>query len=61
MAFCRRVGRVSSSALVQTPQESVAGSPELFKPPSEKAVGQTSAKLAFSWRPSYSVVREKGR
>ena len=56
MAFCRRLARVS--ALLQTPPESLAGSPGLFESPSEEEVGQTAPKIALlsrsfhlgSWR-----------
>ena len=44
MAFCRRLARVS--ALLQTPPESLAGSPGLFEPPSGEAVG-ISSKMTF--------------
>ena len=50
MAFCRRQARVS--ALVQTPPESLAGSPGLFESPSEEVVGQTAPRLPYSPGPS---------
>ena len=56
MAFCRRQARVS--ALLQTPPESLAGSPGLFESPSEEVVGQTTPRLPF-WRLSFCVVRGK--
>ena len=50
MAFCRRQARVS--ALLQTPPESLAGSPEVFESPSEEVVGQTVPRLPYSSGPS---------
>ena len=50
MAFCKRLARVS--ALLQTPPESLAGSPGLFEPPSDEAVGQTAPRLPYSPGPS---------
>ena len=57
MAFCRRLDCVS--ALLQTPPESLAGSPGVFGPPSDETVGQTAPRLPFFWRLSFCVVREK--
>ena len=50
MAFCGRQARVS--ALLQTHQDSLAGSPGLFESPSEEAVGQTAPRLPYSFGPS---------
>ena len=50
MAFCRRLARVS--ALLQTPPESLEGSPGLFESPSEEVVGQTAPRLPSSPGPS---------
>ena len=50
MAFCRRVARVS--APLQTPLESLAGSPGLFESPSEEVVGHTAPRLPYSPGPS---------
>ena len=50
MAFCRRLARVS--ALLQTPPESLDGSPGLFESPSEELVGQTAPRLPYSLGPS---------
>ena len=49
MAFCRRQARVS--ATLQTPPESLAGSPSLFESP-EEVVGQTAPRLPYSPGPS---------
>ena len=50
MAFCRRA-RVS--ARLQTPPESLAGSPPgLFESPSEEVVDQTAPRLHYSPGPS---------
>ena len=57
MAFCRRQARVS--ALLQTPPESLAGSPGMFESPSEEIVGQTAPRLPFFRRLSFCVVRGK--
>ena len=46
MAFCGRQSCVS--ALLQTPPESLAGSPGLFEAPSEEVVGQTAPRLPYS-------------
>ena len=46
MAFCRRLAR--ATALLQTPPESLAGSPGLFESPSEDLVGQTAPRLPYS-------------
>ena len=57
MAFCRRLARVS--ALLQTPPESLAGSPGMFEPPSNETVGQTAQRLPYSPGPSpWEVVVE---
>ena len=50
MAFYRRQARVS--ALVQTPPESLAGSPGLFESPSDEVVGKTAPILPYSPGPS---------
>ena len=50
MAFCRRLVRVS--ALLQTPSESLAGSPGLLESPSEEELGQTAPRLPYSPDPS---------
>ena len=49
MAFCRRQARVYA---LQTPPESLAGSPGLFESPSEEVVGQTAPRLPYSPGPS---------
>ena len=50
MTFCSRLARVS--ALLQKPSESLAGSPGLFKSPSEEVAGQTAPRLPYSPGPS---------
>ena len=46
MASCRRQDRVF--ALLQTPPESLAGSPGLFESPSKEVVGQPAPRLPYS-------------
>ena len=59
-AFGRRLARVSSSALLQTLPESLAGSPGLFEAPSEEAVGQTPPRWPSSSIPCACEVVSQG-